>query len=398
MVMKNPDELLSGLREEGLLRTLRNVECLPGGMARMADGRSVVNLASNDYLGLAHHPDLVEAMIRGARDGGAGSMASRLVTGTRGVHTALEEALAEIKGTEASLSYSSGYAASLGVITSIVDRDDTIVMDKLSHASLIDGARLSGARLTTFLHNDMDSLRKKLAHVRKTNAAGGILVVTESVFSMDGDRAPLREMVDLKNEFGALLLVDEAHGFGVLGEQGAGLAEELGLGAEVDFQMGTLSKAAGVSGGYIACQRKWVDVMINSARSLIYSTAPPPPLAAAALAAIDLIRGEEGRRLRRDVAGLADILSCCLGMPGRPVSSIFPVLIGENAAALDAAEALLQYGFLAPAIRYPTVPRGTARLRVTLTAAHQPEQIQSLGNVLSAWSANPGDRSQQWKV
>ena len=279
--MKNPEQFLSELKSAGLLRVLRDVECLPGGMARLADGRKVVNLASNDYLGLAHHPSLAEAFSRAVRDEGAGAMASRLVTGTRREHSCLEEALAALKGTEAAVSFSSGYATSLGVIASIADREDTVLMDKLSHASLIDGARLSGARLSTFLHNDMESLRKKLQHLRDANPSGGILVGTESVFSMDGDRAPLREIVRLKDEFGALLLVDEAHGFGVLGEHGAGLAEELGVSSRIDFQMGTLSKAAGVSGGYVACSRAWADVMVNSARSLIYSTAPPPALAAA---------------------------------------------------------------------------------------------------------------------
>lgn len=380
--MKNPEQFLSGLKGAGLLRSLRNVECLPCGMARMEDGREVVNLASNDYLGLAHHPAVVEAFARGARDGGAGAMASRLVTGTRRVHSELEEVLAALKGTEAAVSYSSGYATSVGTITSIADADDTIVMDKLSHASLIDGARLSGARLATFLHNDMDSLRKKLEHARRVHPGGGILVVTESVFSMDGDRAPLRDLVRLKDEFGALLLVDEAHGFGVLGGTGAGLAQELGVSAGVDFQMGTLSKAAGVSGGYVACSRAWADVMVNSARSLIYSTAPPPALIAAALAAIRIIAGVEGQALRRQVSLLAGTLSKALGMEGRPVSSIFPVVIGENEAALAAAQTLLEQGFLAPAIRYPTVPRGTARLRLTVTAAHSAGQIEMLGEKL----------------
>lgn len=199
---------------------------------------------------------------------------------------------------------------------------------------------------------------------------------------MDGDRAPLQEIVRLKDEFGALLLVDEAHGFGVLGEHGAGLAEELGVSSRIDFQMGTLSKAAGVSGGYVACSRAWADVMINSARSLIYSTAPPPALAAAALAAVEVIRSAEGQELRRHVSVLADALSSALGMPGRPVSSIFPVVMGENDAALAAAGTLLERGFLAPAIRYPTVPRGTARLRVTVTAAHRTVQIGRLGKAL----------------
>lgn len=381
--MKDPECFLSALKSAGLRRSLRNVECLPAGLARMEDGREVVNLASNDYLGLAHHPAVMEALVQGVRDGGAGAMASRLVTGTRRVHSELEDALAELKGAEAAVSYSSGYATSVGTIGSIVDREDTVLMDKLSHASLIDGARLSGARLATFLHNDMESLRKKLEHLRNVHPAGGILVVTESVFSMDGDRAPLRDMVRLKEEYGALLLVDEAHGFGVLGDHGAGLAEELGLSSRIDFQMGTLSKAAGVSGGYVACSRAWAEVMVNSARSLIYSTAPPPALAAAALAAVQVIRSGEGADLRRHLSSLADSLSGALGMPGRPVSSIFPVVIGENEAALAAAESLLDQGFLAPAIRYPTVPRGTARLRVTMTAAHRAAQIEELGKALA---------------
>ena len=343
--MKNPEQFLSELKSAGLLRVLRDVECLPGGMARLADGRKVVNLASNDYLGLAHHPSLAEAFSRAVRDEGAGAMASRLVTGTRREHSCLEEALAALKGTEAAVSFSSGYATSLGVIASIADREDTVLMDKLSHASLIDGARLSGARLSTFLHNDMESLRKKLQHLRNANPSGGILVVTESVFSMDGDRAPLREIVRLKDEFGALLLVDEAHGFGVLGEHGAGLAEELGVSSRIDFQMGTLSKAA-------------------------------------ALAAVEVIRSGEGKELRRRVSVLANSLSAALGMPGRPVSSIFPVVVGENDAALAAADALLEQGFLAPAIRYPTVPRGTARLRITVTAAHESGQVTRLGTAL----------------
>ena len=375
--MKNPEQFLSELKSAGLLRVLRDVECLPGGMARLADGREAVNLASNDYLGLAHHPSLAEAFSRAVRDEGVGAMASRLVTGTRREHSCLEEALAALKGTEAAVSFSSGYATSLGVIASIADREDTVLMDKLSHASLIDGARLS-----TFLHNDMESLRKKLQHLRDANPSGGILVVTESVFSMDGDRAPLREIVRLKDEFGALLLVDEAHGFGVLGEHGAGLAEELGVSSRIDFQMGTLSKAAGVSGGYVACSRAWADVMVNSARSLIYSTAPPPALAAAALAAVEVIRSGEGKELRRRVSVLANSLSAALGMPGRPLSSIFPVVVGENDAALAAADALLEQGFLAPAIRYPTVPRGTARLRITVTAAHESGQVTRLGTAL----------------
>ena len=381
--MKTPESALFQYEKEGLLRRLRPIECLPGGMARMADESEVVNWASNDYLGLARDPRIEEAMIRGVRDHGTGAMASRLVTGTRRVHEELEERLASLKGTEAALAFSSGYATSVGLIPAIVGKGDFVVLDKLSHASLIDGARLSGAEVRTFLHNNPESLEKLLVRLRAKSPDADILVVTESVFSMDGDRAPLRELVEVKNRYGALMLVDEAHGFGLLGRNGAGLASELGVSSAIDFQMGTLSKSAGLSGGYVACSRAWADLFINSSRSLIYSTAPSPALAQAAVTALDMIEGEEGEAKRIHVRFLMDLFVSLLGMEARPLSSIFPYVIGENEDALSAASALLNAGHLAPAIRYPTVPRGTARLRLTLTAAHTEQQVRDLAEVLS---------------
>jgi 8-amino-7-oxononanoate synthase len=351
-------------------------------MARMKNGQLVVNWASNDYLGLAHHPAITEAMIEGVKRFGAGSMASRLVTGTRSVHTELEERLAALKGAEAALSFSSGYATSVGTIGAIVHKGDIVILDKLSHASLIDGARLSGAELHTFLHNNVESLQKQLERFRAKDATKRILIVTESVFSMDGDRAPLREIAELKERYGALLLVDEAHAFGVLGEEGAGLASELGVSSQIDFQMGTLSKSAGLSGGYVACTRNWADVFINSSRSFIYSTAPAPALALAAIASVNLIAGDEGKRRRQHVRDMADLFTELMDYPQRPLSSIFPHVIGENNEALQAADHLMELGHLAPAIRYPTVPKGTARLRLTITAANSEEQVRSLAHAL----------------
>ena len=382
--MKDPRQKLEEYEEAGLLRRLRSVDSLPGGLARVADGRIVVNFASNDYLGLAHHPALMNAMQQGVRDYGTGSTASRLVTGTRAVHARLEDALAELKGTQAALSFSSGYATSVGLIPSIVGKGDVIVLDKLSHASLIDGAKLSGAELHTFLHNNTESLKRRLTAIRKKMPDADILVVTESVFSMDGDRAPLREIVEVKDQFGAMLLVDEAHGFGLMGRRGAGLASECGVSGRIEFQMGTLSKSAGLSGGYVACSRAWVDYLINHARSFIYSTAPAPCLAVAALESLRLIAGEEGEERRARLGELARRFSLVLGESGRPVSSIFPYIVGENDAALVLAQDLLEKGFLAPAIRYPTVPLGTARLRMTLTASHTTEQLHELEAVLKA--------------
>lgn len=383
MMMKDPREKLREYEDAGLLRRLRSIDCLPGGMARMEDGREVVNLASNDYLGLAHHPSLMEAMQKGVVDYGVGSTASRLVTGTRAVHARLEAALAELKGTEASLSFSSGYATSVGLIPSIAAKGDVIILDKLSHASLIDGAKLSGAQLHTFLHNDVDSLRRQLSKIRAKMPDTNVLVVTESVFSMDGDRAPLREIADVKDEFSAMLLVDEAHGFGLMGRRGAGLASECGVSERVEFQMGTLSKSAGLSGGYVACSRAWADCLINQARSFIYSTAPAPCLAEAALESIRLIAGDEGEVRRARLGELAREFSMILGQSGRPMSSIFPYIVGENEDALSLADRLLERGYLAPAIRFPTVPRGTARLRMTLTANHSDEQLAGIKAALS---------------
>jgi 8-amino-7-oxononanoate synthase len=379
MSMAGPRQQLAGLEAAGLLRTLRPLDS-PAGPRVTRDGRELWNFASNDYLGLATHPALAGAFIEGVKRYGAGAAASRLVSGSLPPHRALEEALAAAKGCEAALLFSSGYATATGCLPALAGKTDVLVLDKLCHACLIDGARLSGATIRVFPHNDVAKLERLLESLRARHPDARIVVVTESVFSMDGDLCPLREIVEAKDRHGALLFLDEAHAFGVLGPGGMGLAAELGLQGRVDFQMGTFSKAAGLSGGYLATGREWRELLVNRARSFIYSTAPPPALAHAALASLALIRSAEGDALRQDLrANLA-----ALAAPGHP-SPIVPLVLGENAAALAAARQLEDLGFLVPAIRFPTVPRGTARLRISLSARHPRPAVEALRDALKDW-------------
>jgi len=377
--VRSPEKELAALAADGLLRSLAPLDG-PHGGAVARDGCKLWNFASNDYLGLAADPRIAEALRRGIDLHGAGAGASRLITGTARPHTDLEESLAAAKGAGAALVFSSGFATALGTLPAILQKGDTVILDKLCHACLIDGARLSGATIRVFPHNDLEKLSRLLASVRaKTPPRSGarILVVTESVFSMDGDLCPLREIVDLKDRHGALLLLDEAHAFGVLGPTGLGLAEQLGLQERIDFQMGTLSKAAGLAGGFVATSHAFADLLVNRARSFVFSTAPPPALCHAALAALDLIRSDAGTALRRKLRANMEILHA-------RHSPIVPVLLGESRTALAASANLAAVGFLVPAIRYPTVPRGTARLRVSLSAAHPPDAIESLATLLES--------------
>ncbi|MDB6080314.1 MAG: 8-amino-7-oxononanoate synthase [Akkermansiaceae bacterium] len=372
---RDPAEELAGLAESGLLRTLRPLDS-PAGPRVVRDGRELWNFASNDYLGLANHPALKDAFIEGVQRYGAGSAASRLVSGDLRPHERLEEVLAAAKGTEAALCFPSGYATATGALPALAGKDDFLVVDKLCHASLIDGARLSGATIRVFPHNHTGRLRSLLQNIREKAPQARIIVVTESVFSMDGDVCPLREIVDLKDEFEALLFLDEAHAFGVFGKTGMGLAAQLNVSPRIDFQMGTFSKAAGLSGGYLASRAIWRDLLINRARSFIYTTAPPPALAHAIEAALAIIVSSQGQELRRSLhANIAQLA------PGHP-SPIIPRILGSNEAALAASHQLDQAGFLIPAIRYPTVPRGKARLRISVSAAHPPEAIASLNATL----------------
>ena len=376
---------LAELRARSLLRSLREMDSPQQPTVELA-GKKLINFSSNDYLGLATEPALREAAKAAIDQYGVGAGASRLVCGTLSPHVRLEEKLAEFKRTEAALTFSSGYATALGTLGALCQKDDVIILDKLAHASLIDGARLSGAHVRVFPHNHMGKLESHLAWARDNFPEARVVVVTESVFSMDGDWALLAEIVELKRRFGALLLLDEAHAVGVIGAHGRGLAEQLGLAGAVDIHMGTLSKALGVSGGYVCGGRQLIELLVNRARSFIYSTAPSPAVAAAGCAAVEWMlsaAGEKRRQqLRQNLAQFASEMPPLFSGERKVQSAIVPVIVGKAEAALEAAQLLADKGFLVPAIRFPTVARDAARLRVTLSARHTPRQISGLCAVL----------------
>jgi 8-amino-7-oxononanoate synthase len=383
--MLSYDEILTDLRRQSLFRELRTIEEVQGTIVRVHD-RLLVNFASNDYLGLSQHPSVRMAAKAAIDQFGAGAGASRLVTGTQSPHTLAERAIAALKGAESAILFSSGYTAALGAMTSLVSHGDVVILDKLSHACLIDGARLSGAAVRVFPHNDIAKLRRHLEWARRTCPSGRTLIATESIFSMDGTFGKLEEITKLKNEFRALLMVDEAHATGVVGPQGAGWIAALGLTSQVDVQMGTLSKACGASGGFVCGSGNLIQFLINKARSFIYSTGLPPSSAAAALAALEIIRGPEGEALRRRLSSNVRLFDEFTNQNTNritsPISPIFPVTIGDEERALLLAEALYRRGFLAPAIRYPTVARGSARIRIALSSSHSSSQIRALSEAI----------------
>ena len=394
------NERLAALREQGLHRELRRVDSAQGPRLEIG-GKTFLNFSSNDYLGLANHPALKEAAIKAIGKFGAGAGASRLVCGSLAPFHELEEILAAFKKTEAALTFSTGCAAALGTITALIGKDDIIIVDKLVHACIVDAAKLSGAKLRVFDHNDLNDLEAKLKWAEKNiehptsniQHRTRVLIVTESIFSMDGDAAPLREIVALKEKYGAWLMVDEAHATGVIGENGRGLANELGVSGQIEIQMGTLGKALGASGGYICGSRALVDFLVNRARSFIFSTAPVPAAAAAAIAGIQLIQSPEGEARRktlwRHVRVVGDdvrsLKSSCVesqrlltSSPTNNGSAIIPLIIGDETRAVATATKLRKQNIFVPAIRYPTVARGAARLRITLTAAHSAADVAEL--------------------
>lgn len=346
------------------------------------EGRTVTAFASNDYLGLSRHPRLAEAIAEGARRFGAGAGASHLVSGHHEVHEALELELARFAGKPAALACMNGYVANLALMTTLAGEGDVIFSDQLNHASIIDGARLSRAAVEVYPHADVDALEARL----KSCAARQKLVVTDAVFSMDGDRAPLRELLALCERHDALLVIDDAHGIGVLGPEGRGSALALGLHSDSLVYMGTLGKAAGLSGAFIAADRLIIDRLVQRARSYVFSTAGSPALAHATLTALELIRssGAARKRLAAHVARLQAAAPawqpCRLLRSDTPIQ---PLIVGDNAAVVRVAEALLEERLWAPAIRPPTVPAGSARLRIALSAAHSIEDIDRLIAALS---------------
>lgn len=420
------EERLAAVRAQGLFRELRCVAA-PQSPHLEIEGRALLSFSSNDYLGLANDPALKEAAVKAVERFGAGAGASRLICGSLAPHHELEETIAAFKGTPAALSFSTGYAAAVGAIGALLGPEDVIVLDRLVHACIVDAARLCGAKLRVFAHNDLADLDRILqwAANRRPKSDARIpkprtLIVTESVFSMDGDHAPLRGIVGLKERYGAWLMVDEAHATGLYGPKRRGWAEELGVGDGIEVQMGTLGKAVGASGGFICGSRALVDYLVNRARTFVFSTAPVPAAAAAATAGIRFVQsqtGEERRNLlwqrvaeflsgleafgvrgqaRRGpawamVAGQAKAPSPLRsagalhnnGLPAdsSPVafrSAIIPILLGEEVKAVEAASALRARGIFVPAIRYPTVARGQARLRVTVTATHTEADLAQL--------------------
>ncbi|MBA3004249.1 MAG: 8-amino-7-oxononanoate synthase [Desulfurivibrio sp.] len=361
---------LNQQREKGGLRSLRPVSRRGKGHLTLAgDERELIDFSSNDYLALAEHPTLIAAAQQALNQFGAGSGASRLMSGDLAVHHELEEAVAQLKGKEAALTFGCGYMANTGIIPALVGRHDLIFSDRLNHASIHDGCRLSGARLVRFRHNDLNHLEDLL---REKQGHGSALIVVESIYSMDGDRCPLRELVALKERFGCLLMVDEAHGTGVYGPNGGGVIEEDGVSSGVDLAMGTFGKALGSYGAYVAGSAEMMEYLLNRARSFIFSTALPPPVAAASLAAVQLVREEPSLRseLHEKIALFKTLLRTGGYTGDLGPSQIIPVLIGESGAALHKGELLKARGIFATAVRPPTVPVGTARLRFSITRHH----------------------------
>ena len=363
---------LGALEEKGLRRSLEPIVGAQGPVVSVG-GRELVNLCGNDYLGLAADPRLQRAAVDAVRRLGAGAGAARLVVGDLALHHELEARLARMKGTESALLFSSGYHVNAGVPGALVGPGDAVFSDAWNHASIIDGCRLSRAEVHVYRHKDVDGLAALLAASRARRR----LVVTDAVFGMDGDAAPLREIVELCDRHGAMLYLDEAHSTGVLGETGAGLAEAVGVTDRVDVLMGTLGKALGSFGAFVAGSRDLTDWLVSRARTFVFTTALPPAACAAAIAALDVLEAEPGRRARLDALSLRMKAGLeALGFPMEDVvAPIFPVVLGEERRALEASRLLRERGYLVKAIRPPTVPRGTSRLRVSLTASHTPGQV-----------------------
>ncbi|MCQ6557326.1 8-amino-7-oxononanoate synthase [Paenibacillus mendelii] len=369
------EEELDGLADASIKRSLRTYSAVSDSAGRMMRGDNMLlNLSSNDYLGLARHPAIIEAMREALLTEGAGSGASRLVTGNRLPYSRLEEELADWQSCEAGLVFANGYMANSGVISGLVNRGDVVFSDQLNHASIVDGVILSRAEHARYRHNDMEHLRALLTKFRHKRRK---LIVTDAIFSMDGDAAPLRELAAIKREYGAMLMVDEAHSGGIYGRRGEGLCHELGIQDDVDIHMGTFSKSFGIYGAYICGSRTLIQWLVNKARPLIYSTALPPSIVAGISKAMDLVQTDHWRRERLYEA--SRLFRSLLRAAGFTIddgdSPIIPVIVGDNDIALRFSSALEEKGIAAAAIRPPTVPDGTARIRFSLSAVHTVQEL-----------------------
>ena len=379
MVFSALTDALRELEAEGLLRERRILESAQGVRVRV-DGREYLAFGSNDYLGLASHPALIDAACRGAAQYGVGAGASHLIVGHSQAHHRLEQELAAFVGLPRALLFSTGYMANLGVLTALLGRDDVVIADKLNHASLNDASLLSRARFLRFSHLDLAQLERTLAAVRGRRK----LVVTDAVFSMDGDIAPVPELLDLCERHDAWLMLDDAHGFGVLGAQGRGVLEHFQLSSPRIIYMATLGKAAGVFGAFVAAEESVVQTLLQRARTYIYTTALPPLLACALMASLHLFREEGWRRgkLQSLIHELKNGLRTERWKLWPSSTPIQPLLVGDNRETVWLAETLRREGILVPAIRPPTVPKGQARLRISLSAAHSHEDVRLLCEAL----------------
>ena len=367
---------LDELKEKGLHRSLRVIQGEQGPWVEL-EGKRVLNLSSNNYLGMASHPRLKEAAARAAHSHGCGSSASRLICGTLELHEALEKRLAKFMKTEAALVFNSGYAANVGIISSVIGKGDIVFSDELNHASIVDGCRLSRAEVVIFPHNDMTALEEKISSSFREVPDRRRLMVVDGVFSVDGDLSPLPELVRLADTYDALLMVDEAHATGTVGPGGRGTLAHFGVEGKVHIIMGTLGKALGGFGAFAAGQRELIDYLINTSRSLIFSTALPPSVLSSALAALDIL--EKNPSPVAKLRGNADYMRDSLKALGYNVLSsrtpILPIVIGEAALSTEFSRLLLKEGVLAMAVRPPTVPEGTSRIRVTVMATHTREDL-----------------------
>jgi glycine C-acetyltransferase len=372
-------EQLQSWRSAGTFQRLRQLESACEPVCRF-DGRDVINLASNNYLGLANHPALVAAAIDATRRFGAGSGAVRTISGTMSLHVQLEERIAAFKNVEACVVFQSGFAANSGTVSAVLGPEDHIISDELNHASIIDGCRLSKAKIHVFAHRDANAAEAKLRALE--GAPGRKLLITDGVFSMDGDIGPLNDLVEVADRYGAIMMVDDAHASGVLGRNGRGTIDHFGVNGRVDIQVGTLSKAVGVLGGYVCGSRDLIDFLYHRARPFLFSTSHPPAVTGACLAAFDILENEPERierlwsNTRRFQGGLREAGFST----GNSETPITPVMVGDAAKAFEFSRALFDEGVLATGIGYPTVPQGKARIRAIVSAAHTPEQLdQAVG-------------------
>jgi len=377
------EQTLQGIHANGTYRRMRVLDGVQAPRMQV-DGREVLLFAGSNYLDLAAHPEVTEAAGRAARELGCAAGGSRLINGNLSLHEALESELADFLGSEAALIFATGYMANVGVIPALVGAGDTVVSDALSHASIVDGCRLSRARVEIFPHADLTTAEALLQKAAKTGER--ILLAVDGVYSMDGDLAPLPELVTLARRFGAMLLLDDAHGTGTLGRNGRGSAERLGVHQGIDVQLGTLGKALGSFGAFVAGSAQLRELLVNTARSFIFSCALAPPQVAAARAALSLLVREPWRRERLQAnaarlrAGLAKY-----GIDTAPSNThIVPVIVGDNSTTMELCENLLEHGFYAQGIRHPSVARGTARLRITPMATHTEAEIDALVEQLAA--------------